>query len=514
MRCSACGTENLKGKKYCAQCNERLGRVISLSILAPAMILIAVVAIFFLWSARQKPGEDMAVLFAAGENSFAEGNHIDAWVAYTDFCSKYPNSALTSIAKARIAEIKRKATVLNRPDKETAIPPDHAVSEDKLSELMTRAWLAYHKGRLSNPVNDNAMTYLREIWRIKPDYQQAFELRDQVAKRYREKADAAVQRQHYKKALGYYRSILAILPNDTLALDQMQNLISVAIAHEQTAARRQAKSPGVTKAVIPPPLPMVASLEPQEVVSRPLDTQLGDISSIPQSTVTVNLEKSVPLNSQKTPQNGSQSENAVSMVAEEPANREITQKSISPAENMPSEQDGSTPVQLSQIPLQTEKDAPVALDLAFDGVFDPAPPELAAALLCRLAGMRLEPAESEIVVHVMGDREVASALKALQGRSVGAVTLREVSSGTRLPEEAPSILYIADKTQVSHVASYCRANKVLSVSGQPEIFSYGTAIGIGVGEGGRPLIILNSKLATSEGWLWGDDFASIATVIR
>ena len=66
-------------------------------------------------------------------------------------------------------------------------------------------------------------------------------------------------------------------------------------------------------------------------------------------------------------------------------------------------------------------------------------------------------------IYVLGNPEIANALKKYEGQKVGSVVVRSIRSGRSLPEVKPNVLICGNNSGVEDVKKYCRQNNILSI---------------------------------------------------
>jgi hypothetical protein len=144
-----------------------------------------------------------------------------------------------------------------------------------------------------------------------------------------------------------------------------------------------------------------------------------------------------------------------------------------------------------------------------------APASLAAAMITKVAGFEKGVnGAGEVDVYVLSAPEVAAELKKGVGKPIGSATLKTVDAGDGLPASKPSVLYIGDASKLDAAIKYTRANKVLSTTGLPDIVSKGIALGFGVGEDGKPVILLNLSASVEEGLDWNPAIMKVAKTLK
>jgi len=144
-----------------------------------------------------------------------------------------------------------------------------------------------------------------------------------------------------------------------------------------------------------------------------------------------------------------------------------------------------------------------------------APPELAAALIVKLVGFeKTVAAGGDIAIYVIGAQEWAAKLKGAVGQKIGKATLASVDHGDGLPTDKPSILCLGDAAKVADVTAYTQAEKVLSVTNQPDLATDGITLALGVGDDGKPQVTLNLASSKAEGRDWNPAIMKIAKTVK
>lgn len=144
------------------------------------------------------------------------------------------------------------------------------------------------------------------------------------------------------------------------------------------------------------------------------------------------------------------------------------------------------------------------------------PPNISAALIVKLAALEknISSREGNLSIYVLGAPKVAAELSKLAGRNIGKAVLKNILQGESLPAEKPDLLYIGNASLVNNAITYTRSNKILSVTGIPELVEKGITLGIGVGEDGKPKIILNLSSTLLEGLDWNPAILKFAKTIK
>lgn len=133
---------------------------------------------------------------------------------------------------------------------------------------------------------------------------------------------------------------------------------------------------------------------------------------------------------------------------------------------------------------------------------EPLPSSLLTPLIVRVLSYEATLANSESVsIYVLNAPEFAVELRKMIGRSVGKAKLERVDSGSDLPTTRYSAIYVNDASRIAEVLNYSRGQKVLSISGNPDLIGKGVAICID-SKGGRPQFTLNLTATKEENLAW------------
>lgn len=144
-----------------------------------------------------------------------------------------------------------------------------------------------------------------------------------------------------------------------------------------------------------------------------------------------------------------------------------------------------------------------------------APANVAAALLIKLSAFEKTVAsQGEVVVYVLGSPKVATELEKVMGQPIGQSRLGRVLSGNDLPQEKPSILYVGDPSKLIQAIGYSKANKILSATGIPDLVKQGVTLGMGVGNDGKPKVLLNLASTVEENCVWNPAIMKVARIIK
>lgn len=144
------------------------------------------------------------------------------------------------------------------------------------------------------------------------------------------------------------------------------------------------------------------------------------------------------------------------------------------------------------------------------------PDEVAAALIVKLVPMEkgLMSIGGDIVIHVIGSPTLADALRKAVGKPIGKCKLSKVTDGDDLPTEKPAVLILADAAKISEAIEYTYKEKVLSVTNKPELVEKGISLGMGIGDNGKPKILLNMTASVEEELDWNPAILKIAKTIK
>lgn len=141
-----------------------------------------------------------------------------------------------------------------------------------------------------------------------------------------------------------------------------------------------------------------------------------------------------------------------------------------------------------------------------------APENVQAAMFLKLLAFNKN-LSGPIVIWVIGQDNFATELKKGVGKEIGTATLGDVKTGTGLPTDKPHVIYMNDESKTTDVIAYTRANKVLSITGNPDLIAKGITLGIGVSEG-KPKILLNISSSKEEEIDWNPAILKIALTVK
>ena len=104
-------------------------------------------------------------------------------------------------------------------------------------------------------------------------------------------------------------------------------------------------------------------------------------------------------------------------------------------------------------------------------------------------------------------------MKKAEGKPIGSAKLEKVVAGDNLPSEKPSVIYIGSSGKLSDVLNYTKENKVLSITGNPDLVSKNVTLAVGT-SGGKPKIMLNLSSTKDEGIEWNPAILKVAATIK
>jgi hypothetical protein len=145
----------------------------------------------------------------------------------------------------------------------------------------------------------------------------------------------------------------------------------------------------------------------------------------------------------------------------------------------------------------------------------PAPAPVAATLIVKLAAFeKTLAAGGDLSFHVTGDPGLAAELRKGVGLAVGRSRLARVSAGSGLPQEKPSVLVIGGSAALKEALAFTRSRKVLSATAVPEWVAEGVTLGVGIGNDGKPKVLLNLSSTVDEGLDWNPAILKLAKTIQ
>ncbi len=150
------------------------------------------------------------------------------------------------------------------------------------------------------------------------------------------------------------------------------------------------------------------------------------------------------------------------------------------------------------------------------GIFVPvqaqqAPAKLQAALIMKLLPYYTNLGGDPFTIHVIGSPDVAAELLAHKGAKAGKAKLENVTQSDGPPSSGAKVVYVGKG--VKGAINYTQSQKVLSVTGIPDLVAKGVTLGIGI-ENKKPKILLNLSSSKSEGINWAPTILKVAAFIN
>jgi hypothetical protein len=143
-----------------------------------------------------------------------------------------------------------------------------------------------------------------------------------------------------------------------------------------------------------------------------------------------------------------------------------------------------------------------------------APPSLQAAIILKLLAFNNSIATGgAITIYVSGSPEFAAEMKKAEGKPVGAATVGKVVEGAGAPADKPSVVYIGKEASLTELLAYTKSNKILSMTGNPDLISKNVSLIVGTSEG-KPKILLNLSASKEEGIDWNPAILKVAATIK
>ena len=143
---------------------------------------------------------------------------------------------------------------------------------------------------------------------------------------------------------------------------------------------------------------------------------------------------------------------------------------------------------------------------------DEAPYKIQAAIFAKIIGFN-KGLTGDIKIYVMGSADMKKYLSKGIGKKSGKGVIKSVESGSAIPGDKPSVIYI-DKSisNVADVLAYCAANGVMSITGSPDYVTQGASLGVKL-VGGKPKILLGTKGTKAEKIKWSPVIFKLALKI-
>jgi hypothetical protein len=142
-----------------------------------------------------------------------------------------------------------------------------------------------------------------------------------------------------------------------------------------------------------------------------------------------------------------------------------------------------------------------------------APAALQAALFLKILAFNNNISSGgSITIYVVKGSDFAMEMKKAEGKPIGAATLGKVVEGAGVPADKPSVVYIGADAPLTDLLAYTKGNKILSITGTPDLASKGATLAVGVSEG-KPKIMLNLSSSKDEGIDWNPAILKVAATI-
>ncbi len=122
----------------------------------------------------------------------------------------------------------------------------------------------------------------------------------------------------------------------------------------------------------------------------------------------------------------------------------------------------------------------VVLVMTFQAFGSETTDKVAMSSIAVMAMNKTIQADNEFDIYVLGSKSLSESFIKYLGQNVGDATLMSVANGSELPINNPAVLIFTDGSRIEEVREYCRKNKVLSISNNPEFCEQGISLGIGM----------------------------------
>ncbi len=139
---------------------------------------------------------------------------------------------------------------------------------------------------------------------------------------------------------------------------------------------------------------------------------------------------------------------------------------------------------------------------------------VAALMIKLLAFEKNLSGAGDLSIYVLGAPHIAEELRKTIGKNVGGAIVRAVLEGQELPKTKPGVLYLGSAAKAEEARRYCRSNRILSVTGIEQLAYDGVTLGLGLGNDGRPKVLLNLSASAAEGLYWNADIMKIAKTLK
>lgn len=124
-------------------------------------------------------------------------------------------------------------------------------------------------------------------------------------------------------------------------------------------------------------------------------------------------------------------------------------------------------------------------------------------------------ANKDISIHFINDDYMYEEFSKLIGIKIKGKVIKKVTQSTddSLPSYIPSIIYVGNSQNMDSIKEFTQKNKILSVTGNPELIKNGLTVSIVV-HSGTPNVIFNSISSEKESMEWDNKMSEISTIIK
>ncbi len=182
--------------------------------LLTALALVALAVAYFAMGESQTPTS----LYSEAEQQFNQQNYAQALTLYNQFLVDFPNDALVSMVNKKISQINN----LQASDN-IGLSEEY---QEEFKELMLKANIAFQKQQYIEPLDDNVISYLRDVLKMDAGYAPALEMQQKIVDHYDALANTAKESGAFDDAITYYRTILVIKPNDATILGKIHETLT------------------------------------------------------------------------------------------------------------------------------------------------------------------------------------------------------------------------------------------------------------------------------------------------
>jgi len=139
---------------------------------------------------------------------------------------------------------------------------------------------------------------------------------------------------------------------------------------------------------------------------------------------------------------------------------------------------------------------------AFASYSSPTPQQTIQGVITSFVYNKTLANKGEFSLYVLGSNQMKKYLGNYEGQKVGNAVLKSINSGHELPQSPPSVLFVGKNVDnIEKIVTYCRENKIMSITNNPKYFSKGISVNIGMMLN-QTRMILNTNASQSEGLEW------------